>query len=246
MTQLAKQADVDTTCLYLKIAEDLYDVAEQTTVTVWKDNDERERIKIMNAEIKAIAKKDKQEKKNAEMQVRIAAQEEKDKEALAKGEIPPSLEEMVKNRVKEEMNVILLKRRKRNEKNLRAEAEPNLRPREGMGQDKADARTQEEGGRTEMLLNNRTSNLQPRTIAQDAGRTNRKTRDLPTIQPTPPIRTRPTAEDEAGVEAGVEAGGDQKKVEAVEAIEAVDATREEQAEEEGTSLVFRPRQVLQR
>ena len=63
----------------------------------------RERIKKMNADIKAIAKKDKQEKKNAEMQVRIAAQEEMDKEALAKGTIPPTLEIGVKNLVKEEM-----------------------------------------------------------------------------------------------------------------------------------------------
>ena len=132
----------------------------------------------------------------------------------------------------------MLKRRNRDEKNLRGEEEPSLRPREGMGQDKASARTQEEGGRTEMLLSNRTHSIQPRTITRDAGETNLKTRDLPTIQPTPTIRTRrSTAEDEAGVVAG----GDQEKV---EAVEAVDATREKQAEEEGTSLVFRPRQVL--
>ena len=103
MTKIFKQADEDTTYLSVKAAEDLYEMAEHITVTAWKDNDKKERIKKMNADLKAIAKKDKQNKKNAEMQVRIAAQEEMDKEALAKGAVPPTLEMSMKNLVKEEM-----------------------------------------------------------------------------------------------------------------------------------------------
>ena len=87
---------------------------DEVTITLWGWHERPERTRIMRAEHKATAKNLKSKKKQNEMQENIAKTEKDTKEALEKGEMPPSFKEMMeksKEDIKTKINEFMMRAR---------------------------------------------------------------------------------------------------------------------------------------